>query len=106
MSSDDMPLAAPHALRRLSLAHRPPRPWLLIAAALLFAVLSTILWAKWRATRLRAEQLQAELKQVYLEAESLRTQATRAQRRVGQLEQELRALGQGKSTSASGARRP
>src|SRR5262245_31758991 len=107
MSFDDMPLAAPRALRRrLSLARRPRRPWLLIAAALLLARLATILWAKWRETRLRAEQLQAELRQVYMEAESLRTQATRAQQRVGQLEQELRALGQGKGASPSGVRRP
>ena len=96
-----MPITEPRTLgRRLSLATRPRRPWLLIAAALLLAVLSVVLWAKWRETRVRAEQLQAELKQVYTEAESLRTQATRAQQRIGQLEQELRALTQGKPGGA------
>jgi F0F1-type ATP synthase membrane subunit b/b' len=70
----------------------PRRPWLLIAAALLLAVLSTILWAKWSDSRTRANQLQAELKQVYAEAESLRTRAARAEQRIAQLERELQAL--------------
>jgi hypothetical protein len=104
MRPDDTPIAESGAAR--TIASRPRRPWLLIAAALLLAVLSTVLWAKWRETRLRAEQLQVELKQVYTEAESLRTQATRAQQRIGQLEQELRALGDGKGKSTPGARRP
>ncbi|HYU14823.1 MAG TPA: hypothetical protein VEL05_02075 [Candidatus Acidoferrum sp.] len=77
---------------RTALASRRRRPWLLIAAALLLAVLSAILWAKWRDSRTRAEQLQAELKQVYVEAESLRTQAARAEQRIAQLERDLRAL--------------
>src|SRR5438477_10636593 len=77
---------------RMTLASRRRRPWLLIAAALLLAVLSAILWAKWRDSRTRADQLQAELKQVYAEAEELRTQATRAQQRIAQLESQHRAL--------------
>ncbi len=71
---------------------RPSRPWLLIIASLLLAVLSTVLWAKWVDTRARADRLQAELKQVYAEAEALRTQAAKAQQRVTQLEQQMRGL--------------
>jgi septal ring factor EnvC (AmiA/AmiB activator) len=96
MRSEDMPMADPPArgLGRTA-ASRGQRPWLLIAAALLLAVLSALLWAKWRDSRTRADQLQAELKQVYTEAESLRTQATQAQQRITQLERELRALSTG-----------
>ena len=65
-------------------------PWLLIVAALLLAVLSAVLWAKWEESRVRAERLQAEIKQVYAETEALRTQAARAQQRVAQLERQLR----------------
>ena len=71
---------------------RPRRPWLLIAAALLLAVLSVILWAKWSDSRTRADQLQAEIKQVYAEAESLRTRAAQAEQRIAQLERDLRVL--------------
>jgi hypothetical protein len=70
---------------------RRRRPWALIAASLLLALLSTILWAKWRDSRTRAERFQAELRQVYAEAEALRTEATRAKERIARLEQELRA---------------
>jgi hypothetical protein len=69
------------------------RPWLLIAASLLLAVLSAVLWGKWAESRDRAAQLQAELKQVYIEAEALRTQAARAEQRASQLERELREAG-------------
>lgn len=69
---------------------RPRRPWLLIVAALLLAVLSTVLWAKWEESRVRAERLQAEIKQVYSETEALRTREARAQQRVQQLERQLR----------------
>ena len=51
---------------------RPRRPWLLIVASLLLAMLSIVLWAKWEESRVRAERLQAEIKQVYAEAEALR----------------------------------
>jgi F0F1-type ATP synthase membrane subunit b/b' len=70
---------------------RRSRPWLLIVAALLFAVLSAILWAKWRDSRDRADQLQAEIKQAYVEAEALRLKAATAEQRVVQLERELKA---------------
>jgi hypothetical protein len=93
MRSDDGD-AGQDAFRHLRLAERPypRRPWLLIAAALLLAVLSTVLWAKWAGSRDRAERLQAELIKVYAEAEAIRLQATRAQQRIGQLEREIRAL--------------
>ena len=80
------------ALRRGITFPRTRRPWLLIVAALLLAVLSTVLWAKWADSRIRAERLQAEIRVVYGEAEALRTQAARAQQRVFQLEQQLREL--------------
>lgn len=73
-------------------APRPRRPWLLIAAALLLAVLSTVLWAKWRESRTKADRLQAELQQVYVEAESLRTRAAQAEQRIAQLERDVQAL--------------
>ncbi len=76
----------------MTLASRPSRPWALIAAALLLAVLSTILLVEWRDSRTRADQLQEELRRVYAEAEDLRTEATRARQRVGELERELGAL--------------
>jgi len=77
------------------------KPWLLIVAALLLAVLSAVLWVKWEESRVRAERLQAEIKQVYAEAEALRTQAARAQQRVNQLERQLRDTS---AEQASGAK--
>lgn len=71
---------------------RSGRPWLLIAAALLLAVLSATLLTKWRESRTRADELQAELKQVYAEAESLRTRATQAEQRIAELERDVRTL--------------
>jgi hypothetical protein len=67
------------------------RPWALIAAALLFALLAGLLWVKWRDTRTRVDQLEAELRQVYSEAEALRTQEVRTRQRMVELERELRA---------------
>ncbi len=87
----------PAVARRMTLASRPRRPWFLIAAALLLAVLSALLWGKWRDSRTRADQLQGELKQVYAEAETLRTQAAQAQLRIAELERELRALSAGQA---------
>ena len=92
MRGDDTRAAeASGASRRTVPAARPQRPWLLVAAALLFALLSGLLWTKWRDSRLHADQLEAELKQVYAEAEALRTQAMHAQQRAEQLERELRS---------------
>lgn len=72
------------------MSSRPRRPWLLIVAALLLAVLSAVLWVKWEESRVQVERLQAEIKQVYAETEALRTQAAQAQQRVTQLERQLR----------------
>jgi hypothetical protein len=78
--------------RRFAVPRSPRRPWLLIAAALLLAVLSTVLWVKWSESRSRAAALQAELQQVYAETEAIRLQAVRAQERIAQLERQLRLL--------------
>jgi type VI protein secretion system component VasK len=89
MASDPIDSPSPVTGRGLT-SPGPRRPWLLIVASLLLAVLSIVLWAKWEESRVRAERLQAEIKQVYTETEALRTQATRAQQRVTQLERQLR----------------
>ncbi len=92
MSPETTRMADPPALtRRMMASSRPRRPWVLMTAALLLAILSAVLWVKWKDSRTRADRLQAELKQVYAEAEALRTQATRAQERIAQLERDLRA---------------
>ena len=110
MRSEEEPVADVSDGRHRMVAARPRTPWTLIVAALLLAVLSVVLWMKWRDSRTRADQLQAELQQVYAETESLRTQAMRAQQRVTQLERDLRLLSAGDVTSkpAPGAktRRP
>jgi hypothetical protein len=105
--TDGVPRAAepPAVARRMTLASRPRRPWLLVAAALLFALLSGLLWTKWRESRGRAEQLEAELRHVYAEAEALRSQATRAQQRVDEVERELRAAAARESKRAPAPRR-
>jgi type VI protein secretion system component VasK len=89
MTTDLFDVSAP-ARRRALMARR--RPWLLIVASLLLAVLCAVLWAKWADSRIRAERLQAEIKTVYAEAEALRTQAARSQQRVLELERELREI--------------
>lgn len=71
---------------------RPRRPWALLSAALLLAILVVVLWTKWSESRTEARELRAELRQVYVEAESLRTQAVQAQQRVSLLEQQVRAF--------------
>jgi type VI protein secretion system component VasK len=94
------------AIRRGTTAARPRRPWLLIVASLLLAMLSAVLWAKWADSRIRAERLQAEIKVVYAEAETLRTEAARAQRRVFELERELRDLTTGGHPAAPKPKSP
>ena len=103
MRGDAADAPAP-AMRRGMISARPRRPWLLMVAALLLAVLSAVLWVKWADSRIRAERLQAELKQVYGEAEALRTQAARAQERVGQLERQLRDLSAGAASKPRSGR--
>jgi len=96
MNPEELPTTESAASsRRMTASSRPPRPWLLIAAALLLAILSTVLWVKWRESRTRVDQLQGELIHVYAEAETLRTQATRSQQRIAELERELRELSPG-----------
>jgi hypothetical protein len=97
-SEDEQTVGAASLGRHRMVAMHPRRPWTLIAAALLLAVLSAVLWMKWRESRIRSVQLQAELQQVYAEAESLRTQAIRAQQRVTQLERDFRSLSAGEGT--------
>ncbi len=92
--------------RHMRASSRPRRPWFLMAAALLLAVLSAVLWVKWKDARTRADRLQAELEQVYVEAETLRTQATGAQQRIIQLERELRAAGEGGARERKSGSRP
>jgi len=91
MDADDPPAELPRAAHGGVFAEPRRRPWLLIASAILFALLAGLLWTKWKETRVRAADLEAELKAVYAEAETLRTQTVRAQQRVHELEQELRA---------------
>jgi cell division protein FtsB len=79
---------------------RRSRPWLLIVAALLFALLSAILWAKWRDSRDRADQLQAEIKQAYAETEALRMKAALAEQRITQLEREVKAASASRAVPA------
>ncbi|HET8575906.1 MAG TPA: hypothetical protein VFO18_02315 [Methylomirabilota bacterium] len=78
--------------RRAARRPRTRRPWALIIAALLLVLLSSVLWIKWRDARKRADELDAELKKVYSEAEALRMEGALAKQRIGQLEQQLRAL--------------
>lgn len=71
---------------------RPRRPWALIIAALLLAVLVAVFWAKWSESRAEVERLRAELKVVYSEAEALRTLATQMQQRVTILEKQVQGI--------------
>ncbi len=93
MRGEDRDTSSSAALeRRAARRPRTRRPWALIFAALLLALLSSALWIKWRDARTRADQLDAELKKVYAEAEALRMEGALAKQRIGQLEHQLRAL--------------
>lgn len=70
----------------------PGRPWLLIVASLLLAVLATWAGMQYKRAADREQRLRAELKQVYLEAENLRTVATQWQARAMLLRQQAAAL--------------
>ena len=92
MEPEGVALSATAAPRpRFARRIRPRRPWLLIGASLLLAVLAVTLWGKWVESRDRADRLSAELKKVYLEAEKLRTEGAAAKQRITQLERQLRA---------------
>jgi hypothetical protein len=91
MKPDGAALPAPAAPRsRLARRIRPRRPWLLIGACLLLAVLTMTLWGKWVESRDRADRLATELKKVYVEAEKLRTEGAAAKQRITELERQLR----------------
>ncbi len=93
MRGEDQDTAAQSPVeRRGARRPRPRRPWTLIAACLLLVLLSTVLWLKWWASRDLAVKLDAEVKKVVAEAEALRTEAALAKQRIGQLEQQIRAL--------------
>ena len=79
--------------RREAMANeRPRRPWLLIIASLIFAVIAAWTGVQWKQARDAEGKLRAEMKQVYLEAEQLRAQAAQAQQRVSLLEKQVMAL--------------
>ena len=71
---------------------RPRRPWLLIIASLLLAVIAAWTGVQWKQARDAEVKLRAEMKQVYLEAEQLRALAAQSQQRVSLLEKQVMAL--------------
>ena len=101
MNGEKQDASAPSPIeRRGARRPRPRRPWALIVACGLLVLLSTVLWNKWRDSRDRAVGLDAEIKKVYAEAEALRTEAALAKQRIGQLEQQIRALSGDRGKSA------
>ena len=91
MRAEDQDTSSPSPIERRG-ARRPRRPWVLVAACLLLVLLSTVLWHKWWESRDLAVKLDAEVKKVVAEAEALRMEAALAKQRIGQLEQQIRAL--------------
>lgn len=71
---------------------RPRRPWALIVAALLLAVLVVVLWFRWAETRAEAARLRAELKDVYAEAEKYRLEVAQAQPKLSLLEAQVASI--------------
>lgn len=81
------------AMGRLRSPHaREQRPWALIAASLLLAMLAMVLWLTWAESRNRAARLESEIQQVRAEAEAARTLARREGGRLAGLEREVQAL--------------
>ncbi len=86
---------APRTGRALHASHAgrtAGRPWGLIAASLLLAVLAVWTGIQYTRSAAREQRLLAELKQVYLHAESLRSVATQWQERAMLFEQQTSAL--------------
>jgi cytochrome c-type biogenesis protein CcmH/NrfG len=108
MRAEERELSSADAFeRRAARRPRPRRPWTLVAAALLLAMLSIILWGNWRTARSERDRLDAELKKVYAEAEALRMEAALAKQRINQLEQQLRVLsGRSKNGVLPSAQQP
>jgi hypothetical protein len=71
---------------------RPRRPWALIVAALLLAVLVVVLWFRWTETRAETMRLRAELKDVYAEAEKYRLEVAQAQQKLSLLEAQVASI--------------
>ena len=73
-------------------ADRRRRPWALIIASLLLALIAAWTSVQWKQARDQEAKLRAEMKQVYLEAEQLRALAAQSQQRVSLLEKQVMAL--------------
>ena len=76
----------------VELRDQPRRPWALIIASLLLAVLVVILWFRWTETRVQTTRLRAELKEVYAEAEKHRLEVAQAQQKLSVLEAQVASL--------------
>ncbi len=70
----------------------PSRPWFLIFASVLLAVLAAWTGIQYKRSAQREQRLRAELKQVYLEAENLRSVATQWRERAILIERQTSAL--------------
>ena len=71
---------------------KPRRPWLLIIASLLLAVIAAWTGYQWKQAKDQEVRLKAELNKVYHEAEQLRAEAAQSQQRVSLLEKQIMAL--------------
>ncbi|MBI4610952.1 MAG: hypothetical protein HY726_18325 [Candidatus Rokubacteria bacterium] len=70
----------------------PGRPWGLIVASVLLAVLAAWTGIQYKRTADREGRLQAEIRQIYQEAEALRSVATQWRDRAMLLQQRVSAL--------------
>lgn len=91
MELDEVPVVARELADR-ELDRAPSRPWALIVASLILAVLAAWTGIQYKRSADRELGLRAELKQVYLEAESLRSVASQWRERAILIERQLTAL--------------
>lgn len=91
MESDEVSVVAREFSDR-ELDGAPARPWALIVASVLLAVLAAWTGIQYKRGADREVQLRAELKQVYLEAESLRSVATQWRERAIVMERQATGL--------------